>query len=161
VSRTAIKRTKAKAPQKASLPSINILLHQKRYTVNAENMRDLVRSFFLFHHLPHDEVTIQFVTKARITKLHGDHFDDPTITDCISFPMDAADDPGYKVLGEVFVCPGVAFEYAREHGVDYTEELELYVTHGLLHLIGFDDIKKEDRKIMRQEEQRFLTHFRS
>jgi probable rRNA maturation factor len=152
-------KTQANKASLLSNPTINILQSQKRYPIDEKQISRLVKAFFLFHKLPHDEVTIQFVTKAQIGKIHGIHFNDPSITDCMSFPMDSADDPGYRVLGEVVVCPGVAYEYATDHNCPYDQEVDLYVTHGLLHLIGFDDIKEKDRKIMRMEEQRFLTAF--
>jgi len=34
--------------------------------------------------------------------------------------------------------------------------LSLYLIHGWLHLLGFDDIEEEDRKIMRREESRVM-----
>lgn len=156
-------RSTAKTPkQKASLPlqpTIHIHQDQKRYAVDENHIQSLVFAFFQFHSLPHNEVSIHFVTKAKICLMHDIHFNDPSLTDCMSFPMDAADEPGYKILGEVFVCPGVAFEYAREHNCSYNHEVDLYVVHGLLHLIGFDDINKEERKLMRLEEKRFLESF--
>lgn len=100
-----------------------------------------------------DEVSIHFVTSEEITELHGEFFDDPTPTDCITFPIDDEDEPeGYKVLGEIFVCPEVALNYARENDLDAEEELTLYLVHGLLHLLGYDDIEEEDRAQMREQE---------
>lgn len=151
---------KRRAKRKSALRStIHILSKQKKYPVDTDHIRNLVEAFFHFHKLPHNEVSIHFVTKSEIAKLHDIYFDDPSITDCISFPMDSAEDPGYKVLGEVFVCPAVAYEYARDHDTSYPEEVDLYVTHGLLHLIGFDDINPADIKCMRLEEKRFLQYF--
>lgn len=139
--------------------TVNIFAKQKRYPVDEEHIRKLVEAFFCVYKLPHDEVSIHFVTKSQIAKLHDIYFDDPSITDCISFPIDSADDPGYKVLGEVFVCPAVAHEYASDHDTSYSDEVDLYVIHGLLHLIGFDDIAPADKKRMRREEKRFLKKY--
>jgi probable rRNA maturation factor len=87
-----------------------------------------------------DELVLHFVTIEKITELHGEFFDDPTPTDCISFPLDGkSKTEGPSVLGEVFVCPKVAIEYAKEYGGTPEEEASLYVIHGILHLIGYAD----------------------
>ena len=105
----------------------------------------------------YDEVSIHFVDTKEISALHKQFFDDPTPTDCISFPMDDPDEVGYRVLGEVFVCPEVAIEYARENGHNPYEETMLYIVHGLLHLLGYDDIEESDESKMRLAEQRHLS----
>ena len=116
-------RSTAKTPkQKASLPlqpTIHIHQDQKRYAVDENHIQSLVFAFFQFHYSPHDEVIHSFCHQSKNLPMHGIHFNDPSMTDCMSFPMDAADEPGYRILGEVFVCPGVAFEYAREHNCSY------------------------------------------
>lgn len=101
-----------------------------------------------------DEVILHFVSQKKICALHAEFFDDPTLTDCISFPIDQ------ELLGEIFVCPKTAIEYAKAHKVDPYEETTLYVIHGLLHLLGYDDIKPKDRKIMHKEQNRLLTAVR-
>lgn len=130
--------------------------------VNRPSVRKLVREFLKFHELKCDEVSIHFVDVQTISKLHADFFNDGSATDCISFPIDdQADDQtteNYRILGDVFVCPDVAKQYVKKCGGDFFEEMTLYVVHGLLHLLKFDDITPKDRKRMRKEEARFLQH---
>ena len=59
----------------------------------------------------------------------------------------------YKILGDIFVCTDVACQYAKEHNIDSYNEMTLYVIHGLLHLIGYDDIEENDKKAMRKKEK--------
>ena len=108
-----------------------------------------------------DEVILHFVTKKKIGEIHKIYFNDPTPTDCISFPIDSPSSKikGYKVLGEVFVCPKVAIEYSRTHQIDCREELGRYIIHGLLHLMGYDDLEESQQKKMRQMENRLLLDF--
>lgn len=72
--------------------------------------------------------------------------------------MDLKDAPdlGYHVLGEVFVCPKVAVEYAKENGIPPEEELLRYVVHGLLHLIGYEDYDPKERARMKRKESACL-----
>ncbi len=109
-----------------------------------------------------DEITIYFVTSPEICRLHADFFRDPSPTDCISFPIDSADSThdGYHVLGEVFVCPNTAFDYlltqSEEASSDPYRETTLYLVHGLLHLLGYDDIDDKDRLKMRAAEKKHM-----
>lgn len=105
------------------------------------------------------EVNLYFVDAETISSLHRDFFDDPTVTDCISFPIDDAQERD-RLLGEVFVCPAVALQYAEDHQLDPYEEVSLYIIHGLLHLMGYDDIETEDQTKMRQAEQHHIAQLR-
>jgi probable rRNA maturation factor len=119
----------------------------------------MVEAFLLCKKVRCAEVAIHFVSKKKICELHGLFFDDKSATDCISVPIDSPDcSAPFSHLGEVFVCPKVALEY----GGNPHQETLLYVIHGLLHLLGFDDVKSADRKKMRQEEKkalRFISNF--
>lgn len=106
---------------------------------------------------PAGELSLAFVDKEEISRLHQDFMDDPTPTDVITFPGD----PDFDLAGEICVCPHVAHEYALKEGLDFSEELALYVIHGYLHLCGFDDIDDEDRTQMRTAEQQALEIARS
>lgn len=111
-----------------------------------------------------DEISLHFVSKKKISSLHDEFFQDPSPTDCISCPIDppkqSSDDPGYSVLGEIFVCPKVAIEYGQKHKIDAYEETSLYVVHGLLHLLGFDDMDTASKKKMRRHEKKCMTVLR-
>lgn len=101
---------------------------------------------------PGGELSIAFIDKEEIARLHGSFMSDPSPTDVITF----AGDPDMDQAGEVCVCPHVALEYAERERLNFSEELSLYVIHGYLHLCGFDDIEEEDRLDMRQAEQTAL-----
>lgn len=132
---------------------------QDDVSLDYATLPDIVQSVLELEQQTCDEVAIHFVNEATICQLHQEHFGDPSPTDCISFPMDSEDEP-YRVLGEVFVCPKAALDYIRLHGGDLSEEITLYVVHGLLHLLGYDDQAQEDLVQMRQAEQRHMARLR-
>jgi probable rRNA maturation factor len=132
---------------------VNTTSSQELVKVDANQLEALVACILDAKSVSCDEISINFVTEKEISELHEEFFDDPTPTDCITFPIDDIDDvSNYKILGEIFVCPQVALSYSQEHLVDFEEELTLYVVHGILHLLGFDDIEEEERKVMREQE---------
>ena len=59
-------------------------------------------------------------------------------------------------MGEVFICPEIALEYAEAHRLDPYEEATRYLVHGILHLLGYDDREGPDRRRMKKEEARCL-----
>jgi probable rRNA maturation factor len=85
-------------------------------------------------------------------------FDDPSPTDCISLPIDSPNKAshGFHLLGEIFICPQVAKLYAKEHDLSLLEEVIRYAVHGLLHLIGYDDIQLKDARAMRKKEEEVM-----
>ncbi|HRW58155.1 MAG TPA: rRNA maturation RNase YbeY [Chlamydiales bacterium] len=103
-----------------------------------------------------DEVSIVFVDTKTIKEMHQIHFNDPTTTDCITFPIDEEDSLDYQYLGEVFVCPETAITYAEKHSICPFDETTLYLIHGLMHLIGYDDIQEKDKEIMRKKEKYYM-----
>lgn len=101
---------------------------------------------------PQGELSLAFVDKEEIARLHNDFMGDPTPTDVITFPGD----PDIDQAGEVIVCPHVAQEFSEKEDLVFSDELTLYVIHGYLHLCGFDDIQDDDRAQMRLAEQQAL-----
>lgn len=139
---------------------MNILIanQQEDLLIDSNKVENVVLRFMEIENISADEVSINFVDTETIIELHNEYFDDPTTTDCISFPMDDEDEE-YRVLGEIFVCPRTAINYVHQNGGDPTKETMLYVIHGLLHLIGLDDIDENDRQHMRKRELVHLQAF--
>jgi len=119
---------------------------QDNVPISEDEVAEWVKKFLTHKQISCDEVAIYFVDKKVICALHEEHFDDPTPTDCISFPLDK------DHIGDVFVCPEVAREYVAANGGELEREVALYVIHGLLHLIGYDDIEESDAAEMRKQE---------
>jgi probable rRNA maturation factor len=132
---------------------VKIYNRQKDLKLPIRQFKRLIGSFLISKNVHCAEVAIHFISKKKISELHQTLFNDESPTDCISIPIDTPDNSApYSHLGEVFVCPKVAIEY----GGDPFQETLLYVIHGLLHLLGFDDINSKDRKVMRKEEKKAL-----
>ena len=103
------------------------------------------------------QLTVLFIDQQRCSELHQEHFDDPSITDVMSFP-DGSEDPatGAMLLGDLAVCPAVAQEASTRSGNTIEQELLLYIIHGTLHLLGYDDHDPDDRAEMWQRQEELL-----
>lgn len=141
---------------------MNILVvhNQKSLKISDESVRRVITEFLLVANVHYDEVAIHFVNVETICDLHSDYFDDPSPTDCISFPMDDTQFPGYRVMGDIFICPETALKYVQENGGNVYQEVTLYLIHGLLHLIGYDDVEDIDNQAMRKAEAIHIEYLR-
>lgn len=75
----------------------------------------------------------------------------------MSFPLDEHYQKGApRHLGDIFICPKTALFYAKNSEKKFWGELLLYIVHGVLHLLGYDDIDVKDRARMRQRERSAL-----
>lgn len=74
-------------------------------------------------------------------------------TDVITFDYR---NPGAGIHGEIFVCVEEAERQSKEFGTSWQLEMVRYVVHGILHLLGHDDLKPATRRKMKQAERRIL-----
>lgn len=122
-------------------------------TFSAESIDRFFEKIFALHR--HDcsgSLSVAFLDRASHSRIHGDFLKDFRPTDVITFPAD----PVEGMAGEICVSVDQAIEEAGNREVEFAQELALYLIHGWLHLVGFDDKEAEDRKIMRREERKAL-----
>ena len=99
---------------------------------------------------PGADLSIALVDLDEMSRLHEQWMDEPGPTDVLSFPMDdmrPGDPAGPRLagtLGDVVLCPEVARQQAEVAGHDVGSELALLLTHGVLHLLGFDHAEPEE-----------------
>jgi probable rRNA maturation factor len=102
-------------------------------------------------------LTVLFVSDKRATELHRQHFNDPTTTDVMTFPDGSPDPQGGTLLGDLAVCVPVARREARKRKRPMADELTLYILHGVLHLLGHDDLDERSRRAMWAAQRRLLA----
>lgn len=130
---------------------ITVYNQQKNLPLSKSSVRAVVAAALKFLKMDWEQITLYFVTEKKISSLHQQFFDDPTSTDCITFPIDDRH-------GEIFVCPATAIAYAGKRKLDPYVETMLYVVHGLLHLAGYDDLEETAKRSMRKKEKSCMGH---
>lgn len=106
------------------------------------------------HVHPDAELAVVLVDEAAIEQLHVQWMDEPGPTDVLSFPMDelrpgSLDRPTPAgLLGDVVICPQVAEAQAEQAGHSTEQEIHVLLTHGMLHLLGFDHATADEEAEM-------------
>ncbi len=111
----------------------------------------LQRAWQLFEGPDNALVEVVWMSQQEHCELHARFLDDPSPTDVMAFPYGDED-----LFGEILVNLDMAAEQANERHLPIQGEVELYVVHGALHLLGFDDHDDDTRSAMRTAESRVL-----
>lgn len=106
--------------------------------------------------LKHEKVknanfSIVFVDNEKIQYLNKFYRNIDRVTDVISFAFEDNAKVLYnnvRFLGEIYICIPKMIEQAKEYGHSETRELAFLTVHGLLHLLGYDHMTKEDEEEM-------------
>jgi probable rRNA maturation factor len=112
---------------------------------------------------PDSELSLVLVDIPAMTELHIEWMDEPGPTDVLSFPMDelrpgtADTEPEPGVLGDVVICPEVAENQAQAAGHSRDDEISLLLTHGILHLLGYDHAEPDEHAEMFGLQTELLT----
>ncbi len=116
----------------------------------------------------HAEISVAVVDDAEMSRLHADFLQIEGPTDVLTFPLegdsleawagpiDARRGSGRRICGEVVIGGDMAVRVAGELGSPPSEEVILYLVHGLLHLCGYDDLDDLQRGQMRRREAELL-----
>ena len=97
------------------------------------------------------DISVLITGDREIRKLNKRFLKHDRATDVISFGMQ----PNY--LGDVVVSVDTTRRVAKEVRVPFREELARYLVHGTLHLLGYDDRKKKDKKRMHERQEEILV----
>ncbi len=104
-------------------------------------------------------ISVVIVDKDKIHEINKTYRNVDKVTDVISFAFEdngGITPDGLRILGEIYLCMDKAKEQAIEYGHSDKREICYLVTHGLLHLLGYDHEKEEDKKEMRTKEEEIL-----
>ena len=110
------------------------------------------------------EVSILLTGDKDIRRLNQEFRSIDQPTDVLSFPQNADEDPCITeevILGDIAVSLDIAKAQAKEHGLDFKEEIILFLIHGILHLLGYDHeiSEKEETKMRNKTRELFKLVF--
>jgi probable rRNA maturation factor len=104
------------------------------------------------------EISIGIVTDERMHELNRQYLKHDYPTDVLSFVL-AHDKKRKSLEGEVIASSEYAAREAVSYGWSASDELLLYIIHGCLHLVGYDDTTARAKKEMTKAETKYLKQF--
>ena len=132
------------------------------------NCEELVRHVLQSEHIPDNcEVSVSFVSDEAIHELNRRWRGIDSPTDVLSFECDGIETFSQETsiheetveLGDVIIAPDVAERQAPEFGLSFADEMSLLLTHGLLHLCGYDHLDDTEAARMEARESEILSTF--
>lgn len=137
---------------------VSVNNQQSLFAIDEAQIVTAVRQVLSGNGISLAEVSVAVVTDPEIHVLNRDHLNHDYPTDVLSFLYEHRTDSQDCFLdGELIVSTDTARRVGREHDMPEHDELLLYIVHGSLHLVGFDDHSAADRAKMRAAEREQLS----
>jgi probable rRNA maturation factor len=118
-----------------------------------QGLRRWLRSVAREHGTRIDQVSFVLMSDKALLRYNREFLQHDEYTDVITFPVDSNN----GVAGDVLMSYDRIRENAATFGVSARQELMRVMVHGLLHLLGHMDKKKEQRAAMRALEDKYLA----
>jgi len=134
--------------------TLTLANRQRTRKINMSRLREITVALLTDLGEPQAQLEINLVSPAQMAKVNQTFLQHEGPTDVITF--DYRDAGKGELHGELFICPAVAVTQAKEFGTDWRSELVRYVIHGMLHLLGHDDLEPVARRKMKRVESRLV-----
>jgi len=139
--------------------------NQTKYDMKAylDNFNDIAKyTLKKFNMKGNIELSVTLVSRNTIKEINNTYRHIDKVTDVISFENDEGFESydGFTTLGDLFICVSRAKTQAKKYGHSMYREVCFLFTHGLLHLLKMDHIKKEDEVKMIAMQNEIMDHFK-
>lgn len=127
-----------------------------------ETIDDLLNFVIKKENLNNCIFNIIIVDNEYIHKINKEYRGIDRPTDVISFALEDNKDfieYEFRVLGDIYISLDKVKEQSELYGHSFLRELSFLTIHGLLHLLGFDHMEKEDEIVMFGKQDEILNEF--
>lgn len=100
------------------------------------------------------ELSFVFCSDAYLLEINKQYLNHDTYTDIVTFDSSEDED---EISGDIFISIERIQENAAKFAVAERDELHRVIAHGVLHLCGYYDKKKEDKTLMTEKENFYLS----
>lgn len=125
--------------------------------VSEEKIRQLIHKLKNELSFIISDLTVNFVDDETIHRINKDYLEHDYPTDIITFNYSGSHS---DLDGEIFISFETAIENSKNYQVQFNEELTRLVIHGILHLVGYNDLNEKDKKEMRVIENQLLMSYK-
>ena len=119
-------------------------------------IRKLIRELIVEEEKELGEISIIFTSNEHILEINRTFLNHHYFTDVITFPDSKRD----KISGDIYISLDEVRKNARRYNSTFNDEVTRVVIHGILHLIGYDDVTPDQKIIIRKKEDSYLSRFK-
>ncbi len=138
--------------------TVQITNHFEKLPADTPKLKKLVRTICRRFGVSKAGISIGIVDDAEISVLNKQFLNHEGTTDSLSFDLSEEREPEEPKVFDLIVNGALAVREAARRGHGAQAELALYVTHGLLHHLGFDDATAAQARRMHRTEDEILHH---
>ncbi len=137
---------------------INIINENDKFKqINTAKWEKIASEILKKLNINNKNLDIIFTDEDFILDLNRKYLNHDYITDVIAFE-NTIDEPDF--LGEIYICLEQAQRQAPEFNNSFEEELLTLIIHGILHLVGYNDIEPDDKKIMFDKQNKIFQEIK-
>ena len=126
-----------------------------------DELNDYVPYLFNYMNIKDSIMSIIIVDNKTIHEINKQYRNIDRETDVISFALEEGEtiEEPVKTLGDIYISIDKVYEQAKEYNHSVKRELFFLVTHGFLHLLGYDHMVKEDEEKMFSLQEEILDSY--
>jgi probable rRNA maturation factor len=138
--------------------TVQITNRLEKLPVDVRRLKKLARAICKRFGVARAGISIGIVGDREISVLNKRFLNHEGTTDCLSFDLSDEREPEGRKVFDLIVNGELALRAAARRGHEAQAELALYITHGLLHDLGFDDATAAQARRMHRTEDEILQH---
>ena len=140
--------------------TILISNRQRTRKIDTRFLRRIVSAVLAELKITEAELGLHLVGARKMTEVNWQFLRHEGSTDVITFDHSEKRKTESRkrgeIHGEMFICVDNALEQAKQFQTTWMAEMVRYAVHGILHLLGYDDLKPALRRTMKREENRLM-----
>ncbi|HZL79115.1 MAG TPA: rRNA maturation RNase YbeY [Candidatus Limnocylindrales bacterium] len=141
---------------------MNVVIANRQRTkkINARLLKQITAALLAELKVQEAELGISLVAAPEMTLVNETFLQHEGSTDVITFDYEKSEVRSQKLEkhlhGELYICVDDAIAQAKSFKTSWQWEVVRYVVHGVLHLLGHDDLQADLRRKMKREENRLV-----
>lgn len=151
---------------------LTVANHQRAKKIDLRLLKKVIVVILVELKIAEAEIEVNLVGEKKMTQINETFLQHKGSTDVITFDYTVGQASSLSQIkkkkyrdrqdacptmnGEIFVCVDEAIGQSKKFKTDWQSEIVRYIVHGILHLLGYDDLRAEARRKMKREENRLV-----
>ena len=130
--------------------------------IDIEEIKKLTDYLVKYMNVENAQFNVIFINNEKIREINKSYRGIDRETDVISFALEDEKTirvENERILGDIYISVEKAKMQAEEYGHSFKREICFLTTHGFLHLLGYDHMKKEDEEVMFKLQEEILESY--